>query len=181
LAAIRWAAGNEARVILGPEIILRLHLVIPALLLLSCALASPIAPAATSKSPFWFIGWGDREMLVSKVPDGEQFRISHRGSTGFTPVSALRRSAQVRATEFCEGKGRAMTPISEQTSSHPHILGNFPRIEIIFVCTEKPLTANAVPAAEDPYKRLIRLKELLDAGAISQEEFDQEKREVLER
>jgi len=157
-----------------------MHVLIPALLLLGCAIASPITPAATSKSPFWFFGWGDPQMLVSNVPDGEQFRISHRGSTGFTPVSALRRSAQARATEFCEGKGRAMTPISEQTSSHPHILGNFPRIEIVFVCTEKPLTANA-PPAEDSYKRLIRLKELLDAGAISQEEFDQEKREVLER
>jgi hypothetical protein len=35
--------------------------------------------------------------------------------------------------------------------------------------------------AEDPYGRLMRLKELLDAGVISQEEFDREKREVLER
>jgi hypothetical protein len=74
-----------------------------------------------------------------------------------------------------------MTPIAEQTSSHPHILGNFPRIEIVFVCTEKPLESDSAPVAEDPYERLERLKKLLDAGVISQEEFDQEKREVLER
>jgi hypothetical protein len=151
--------------------------VIPALALSGCALASPIKPAATSSSPFWFFWWGDPEMLVSEVPEGEQFRISHRGSTGFTSISALRRSAQARAAEYCDGKGRDMTPISEQTSSPPHILGNFPRVEIIFACTERP----ADTSTEDPYERLIRLRQLLDGGVISQEEFEREKREVLER
>ena len=61
-------------------------------------------------------------MLVSEVPEGEQFRISHRGSTGDPAL-----------------------------------------------------------ATEDPYERLGRLKGLLDAGAISQEEFDREKQEVLDR
>jgi hypothetical protein len=148
---------------------------------LGCALASPVRPAATSESPFWFPGWGKPEMVVSEVPEGEQFRISHRGSTGFTPVSAVRRSAQARATQFCEDKGRAMTAISEQTSSQPQILGNFPRYEIVFVCTKKLSGADPSAPAEDPYERLKRLKELLDTGVISQEEFDREKREVLER
>ncbi len=149
--------------------------------LFACAVASPIRPVATSESPFWFPGWGKPEMVVSVVPEGEQFRISHRGSTGFTPVSAVRRSAEARATQFCEDKGRAMTPITEQTSSGPRILGNFPRYEIVFVCTEKVRTAEPSGSAEDPYDRLKRLKDLLDTGVISQEEFDQEKREVLDR
>jgi hypothetical protein len=49
---------------------------------LACALASPIQPAATSKSSFWFFWWGEPELTVSEVPEGEQFRIYHRGSTG---------------------------------------------------------------------------------------------------
>ena len=151
------------------------------LLALACAYASPIQPAATSRSPFWFPGWGRPETVVSKVPEGEQLRISHRASSGFTPVSALRRSAEARATQFCADKGRVVTLVTEQQSSAPHILGNFPRFEIVFVCTEKPSVAGPAAAGEDPYERLKRLKGLLDAGVISQHEFDQEKRELLER
>ena len=33
---------------------------------------------------------------------------------------------------------------------------------------------------EDPYDRLLKLKKLLDAGVISQEEFDKEKFKILE-
>ncbi len=72
-----------------------------------------------------------------------------------------------------------MTPISEQASSPPHILGNFPRFELVFVCTEKSPVASSPVPSEDPYERLLRLKQLLDAGVISAEEFEQEKREVL--
>ncbi len=144
---------------------------------LACAYASPIQPAANTKSAFWFLGWGKPVTVVSEIPEGEQFRISHRGASGFTTNSAVRRSAEARATEFCEAKGRKMTAITDQSSSAPHILGNFPRHEIVFVCTADPSLA----PAEDPYDRLERLKGLLDAGVISQEEFDSEKRELLAR
>ncbi len=159
----------------------RLILLIPVLLALGCSYASPIKPAASSESPFWFPGWGEPEQLVSVVPQGEQFRISHRGATGFVTVATIRQSAQARAAEYCGSKGRAMTAISEQTSSHPHILGNFPRVEIVFVCTERPVVAEEATTAEDPYAKLLRLKALLDAGAISQDEYDREKKEVLDR
>ena len=107
-------------------------------LALSCAYASPIQPVATSKSPFWFLGWGEPVQVVSEIPEGEQFRVSHRASTGYTPVSAVRRSAEARAREFCERKNLQMAAVTEQVSSSPHILGNFPRAEIVFVCTEMP-------------------------------------------
>ncbi len=152
-----------------------------ALFSISCAYASPIQPAATSESPFWFPGWGDPVDVASEATSGEQFRISHRGSTGYTPVSAVRRSAEKRAREFCERDGRDLTPVTEQVSRPPHTLGNYPRAEIVFVCTEKPNAASAEPSDDDPYERLLRLKQLLDAGAISQEEFDREKHELLAR
>ena len=41
----------------------------------------------------------------------EQFRIYHRGATGFTPVSGLRRTAEARATDSCERKGRCSTRV----------------------------------------------------------------------
>lgn len=43
-----------------------------------------------------------------------------------------------------------------------------------------PATAqSAAPAAEDPTAKLLKMKELLDAGAISQEEFDKIKAQTL--
>jgi hypothetical protein len=37
-------------------------------------------------------------------------------------------------------KGKAMESISETTATPPYILGNFPRIEIVFDCIDKPVT-----------------------------------------
>jgi len=39
--------------------------------------------------------------------------------------------------------------------------------------------APAATPAEDPYGDLMKLKELLDAGALTQEEFDAQKQKVL--
>jgi len=147
-----------------------------AALLIGCAYASPITPAATSESPFWWFGWGQPVQVATVVPPGEQFRISHRGSTGFTSVVSVRQSAEARAEAFCEKQGGVVSPVTEQVSSGPQILGNFPRFELVFVCSSKPTPAEG---STDPYVRLMRLKELLDSGAISQQEFDREKARLL--
>jgi hypothetical protein len=103
---------------------------------LGCAVASPIRPAATSSSAFWFPGWHKPVTVASEVPEGEQFRISHRGSTGYTPGSAVRRSAHARAGQSCERQGRILTPITEQSSSpgrHGHTATGSP------FCLAKPV------------------------------------------
>jgi Short C-terminal domain len=45
---------------------------------------------------------------------------------------------------------------------------------------ETPAPAPA-PSSEDSFNELMKLKELLDAGALTQEEFDAEKAKVLGR
>jgi hypothetical protein len=42
-----------------------------------------------------------------------------------------------------------------------------------------PAPAPAATPAEDPYGDLMKLKELLDAGALTQEEFDAQKQKIL--
>jgi hypothetical protein len=42
-----------------------------------------------------------------------------------------------------------------------------------------PAPAPAATPAEDPYGDLMKLKELLDAGALTQEEFDAQKQRIL--
>ncbi|MGV7186439.1 PH domain-containing protein [Xanthomonas axonopodis] len=44
-----------------------------------------------------------------------------------------------------------------------------------------PSQASAVPASDDPVQVLSKLKQLLDAGLITQDEFDAKKTEVLAR
>jgi len=39
--------------------------------------------------------------------------------------------------------------------------------------------APAAPPAEDPYSELMKLKELLDAGVLTQAEFDAQKQKIL--
>ena len=145
--------------------------------ILGCAYASPIQPASTSESPFWWFGWGEPVPVASKPPPGEQFRVSHRGSTGLTSVASVRHSAEARAEEFCKKRNAVVSPVTEQMSSGPQILGNFPRFELVFVCVDTPPVQGA--PSEDPYVRIMRLKELLDSGAISQDEFDREKARLL--
>ena len=72
-----------------------------------------------------------------------------------------------------------MNPLRETTSKPPHILGNFPRVEIIFGCVDKPPSV-VVPASDDSkYTKLANLKKLLDTGALTQQEFESEKAKIL--
>ena len=43
----------------------------------------------------------------------------------------------------------------------------------------RPRLRPAAPPAEDSYTTLMKLKELLDVGALTQAEFDTEKQKVL--
>jgi hypothetical protein len=72
-----------------------------------------------------------------------------------------------------------MLSLRETTAKPPYILGNFPRVEIIFGCVDK-VSAVSTAASDDPkYARLINLKKLLDAKIIKQQEFDSEKAKIL--
>lgn len=159
---------------------LMMAIVATASFLTGCADTSPIQPAALSKSQFEGAVYQGESVTISNSTTGsEEFRVFHQGATGFVSVQSVRASAEQRATEFCDRRGKAMKPLRETTSKPPHILGNFPRIEIIFGCVDKP-TAVVAPASDDPkYTKLVNLKKLLDSGVLSQQEFEREKAKLL--
>ena len=70
-----------------------------------------------------------------------------------------------------------MKAIRERTSVPPHIFGNWPRIEFIFICVEKD-ESNEYDE-DKKYNNLLKLKKLLDQGVISEQEFNQEKTKIL--
>ena len=122
---------------------------------------------------------GESVTISNATPGTEEFRVFHQGATGFVSVQSVREDAEQRATQFCERKEKAMKPLRETTSKPPHILGNFPRIEIIFGCIEKQASVAARTSEDPKYTRLVNLKKLLDSGVLSQQEFEREKAKVL--
>jgi hypothetical protein len=120
---------------------------------------------------------GTTATVSTGTPGNEQYRVFQQGATGFVSLQSVRETAEQRAQEFCGRKGRTMESLQETTASPPYILGNFPRIEIVFDCVQGPLASQT---RDDPkYAKLVNLKNLLDGGVITQAEFDTEKLKIL--
>ncbi|MDP2383082.1 MAG: SHOCT domain-containing protein [Nitrospirota bacterium] len=150
------------------------------LLMVGCATASPVQMADKSASDFEGAVYGGEVHFVSEdMPGSVKYRIFHQGALLFTSVQSVRGSATQRTEAFCARNGKVPQVITEQTSTPPHILGNFPRIELVFVCVNDPKTAPASVSKDVMYERLKTLKSLLDSGTITQQEFDVEKKTIL--
>jgi hypothetical protein len=149
------------------------------LLAVGCAASSTIENAETGKSEFdGAIYGGKTSSINAELPGVPKHRVFHQGSTGFTSVETIRNSAMKRVDDFCDRSGMSPYLIQETTSTPPHILGNWPRVEIIFSCV-KGAKSNSTVAPLDKYDRLAKLKALFDAGAISQPEYEAEKKKIL--
>jgi len=144
----------------------------------ACSVTAPIQPAASSKSGFeGAVYKGTTTKIASGTPGSEQYRVFQQGATGFVSLQSVRETAEERAKEFCGRKGGTFESIQETTADPPYILGNFPRIEIVFDCVSSPPTA--APGEDPKYTKLVNLKKLLDSGVITQAEFDTEKAKIL--
>ncbi len=159
---------------------LRICTTMLAFVLVGCAASSTIQRADKSKSAFEDAVYEGEEFDVGDdVVGAVKYRIFHQGSTGFTSVQSVRVSATNRAKHFCERKGKSMQAVKERTSVPPHILGNFPRIEIIFACVDAPDLEKSMNNVDNKYDLLRDLKSLLDDGVINQKEFEAEKQKIL--
>ena len=151
-----------------------------ALLVSGCADSPAIQLANASKSKFDQSIYHGETVVVSSTPPGvEEYRVFEEGATGFVSMESVRDSAEQRATDFCNRKGKAMESFRETTAKPPYILGNFPRVEIIFGCVDKPTELTTSGNGDPKYSKLLELKKLLDAGVLTQKEFDQEKAKIL--
>lgn len=149
------------------------------LVIAGCATASPIQPVETSKSAFDGAVYDGESVVISTPTPGErQYRIFHQASTGFTPISAVRSSAEQRMTKFCRRAGKAPHVVHETSAKPPYILGNWPRLELEFECLAESERASS-SGQSSRYSKLTELKQLLDDGVLTPEEFEQEKRKVL--
>lgn len=100
-----------------------------------CSATGNILPVKESPSGFDGAVYGGETVEYEKpTPGATEYRLFNQGATGFVPVEANRVDAQSRATQFCKDAGRQYRLLRQTTSKPPHILGNYPRVEIIFEC-----------------------------------------------
>ena len=152
--------------------------VLGAFFITACSTATPIMEASKSESGFENAAYKGKVVDVSENTQGlPEYRVFHQGSSSFVDLTDVRFAAERRMNTFCSQRGLAARTIYERSSVPPHILGNFPRVELIFVCEEssKGLARNVA----DSYEQLERLGNLLERGLISQEEFDSERTKLF--
>jgi len=144
-----------------------------------CSTMTPIQKASNSKSQFGGGVYTGTEEKGIENNGKELYRIFHRGSTGFTPLSAVRNSAEKRADNFCKAKNKVRVTVSERHSNPPHILGNWPRVELLFACTDELQKMNTKNKHDDKYDKLSKIKKLYDDKVLTKEEFLIEKKKIL--
>ena len=156
-------------------------LILTSIMSIGCSTASTIQKVSASNSEFDdAIFDGETSVINDEVSDSDAYRIFHQAATGFVSIQSIRQSAEKRDNNFCNNKGKTMQALRERTSTPPHILGNFPRIEIIFVCTANMASTKATNGP-NKYQQLKTLKTLLDDGAITTEEYNIEKSKLLSK
>lgn len=137
--------------------------------------------------------------------EGERHKVVKQALTGYGDISELREYATKKAEDTCYevGRDKKMLAVSERTSLPPYIWGNFPRIELTFVCVDyertqssaspvtvqgsssatdqniSPVTDKKTSLFTDKYDRLLKIKTLLDDGVLTQAEFESEKKKIL--
>jgi len=157
----------------------KILLLVFAFILCGCSSTTPIQRADKSESEFGDLIYNGRTaVLRDDIPDSEAYRVFNRGASGFVPLTAVRNSAEERADDFCGRKSQVVEVLRQTTSVGPHVLGNFPRFEIVFACVDQSLLSGE-ESQMDNYAQLRELKALLDEGVITREEYEREKAEVL--
>ena len=110
---------------------------VPALLL-GCSSAPPVQKAADTKSYFdGAVYPGETYKLAEDDTGTEQYRVFSHGSSGFVSVASVQSNAEGRAKDFCGKDGKYIKVLQQQTSTPPHVLGNFPRVELVFICIDR--------------------------------------------
>jgi hypothetical protein len=148
--------------------------------LIGCGHTTAIQGTNKSKSQFeGAVFSGETVTLGDATKGSEEYRLFQQGATGFVPLQAVREDVEQHAVQFCDRKGKSMNALRETTSKPPHILGNFPRAELVFECVEKVVTPTSVAGEDIKFTKLNNLKKLLDSGVLTQAEFEREKAKVL--
>lgn len=103
------------------------------IILISCATSSPIARLSESKGYFR----EEPRLISNNYPKSNIYTLYEKGATGFVTISSLRSNLERRAEIFASRQNKSFIILGEKISEPPYILGNFPRIQIVFALIDK--------------------------------------------
>ena len=69
------------------------------------------------------------------IPIGQDtFLVSRQAGSGFGGLGALKGEAFKEASAYCVGQDKTLQIVTTNESQPPYILGNYPRVELQFMC-----------------------------------------------
>jgi hypothetical protein len=128
------------------------------------------------------------------IGENEKRYITREYLSEFTPIEESRKAVTKKADDFCKKMDRKTVLTEEDIVLPPYMINHYPNITLTFVCKDmhaKAVVKKESVAAPAPvpmtktsnsrYDDLITVKKLLDDGILTQKEFDEEKRKILNR
>jgi hypothetical protein len=107
--------------------------------------------------PFFFLAGCASNSGV--VPIGKDtYLISRQAATGFSGSGNLKADAFREANQYCESQKRSLQVVSTQEAQPPFILGNFPKVEIQFMCLDEKDAEPARPKLQKAPDTVIEIK-----------------------
>jgi hypothetical protein len=99
----------------------------------SCATSSQISRYSESRTYFN----SQPRIIKNEYPTSDIYTLYERGATGFVSIQTLRTNLERRAELFANRQNKSFIVLGEKISEPPYILGNFPRIQIVFALIDK--------------------------------------------
>jgi hypothetical protein len=99
----------------------------------SCAISSQISRYSESRTYFN----SQPRLIKNEYAESDIYTLYERGSTGFVSIQTLRSNLERRAELFAYRQNKSFIVLGEKISEPPYILGNFPRIQIVFALIDK--------------------------------------------
>lgn len=134
------------------------------------------------------------------IPIGQDtYMVSRQAATGFSGSGTLKAEAFEEARVYCKKQNKILQVVNTNEAQPPYVFGNFPKAEVQFMCLSETdpelsrpklrkdsgvavnLNKDITDTKSDKYVELKKLKELLDSNIITQEEFDIQKKRILEQ
>ena len=120
---------------------------------------------------------------------GFTYRLKGNGDLKTGPGNLEKLDQQIKATLDQTNRGKTVTAVSTPEAAPPVVTSPPPTPKGAVEATPPQAPApkataadqQTPPSGDDAFEKLEKLKDLLDKGIITQEEFDAKKRELLER
>ena len=145
-------------------------------LLSSCGTTAPIQKYNESSSHFK----SPTQLMSNSYPQNDFYRIYQKAGTGFSSIEKIREHSEQRVREFAQSQGKSFVILGSQNSNPPYILGNYQRVEIVFALFDKTEKISNTAPKRDKFSELEKLKKYLDNGTLTKEEYEKEKKKILD-